>query len=246
MRIARFLSRCGVAARRKAEDIIRSGRVTINGVVVTELHTRVNVESDIVTVDGRTLTLPPEHLHLLLHKPAGMLVSRGDDRGRPTVYELLPVWAASRARELVYAGRLDWDSEGLLLFTTDGELANRCVHPRHHLEKTYLVATSRPLTAGECEQLRRGIKLEDGMTLPARVESRGLEGFSRTATRLTIREGRNRQVRRMISALGAEVTRLRRIAFGPLELGDLAPGECRALTAREVEQLYGAVELDPD
>lgn len=224
MRIAHYLARCGVASRRKSEEIIAAGRVKLNGEVVRDLGRQVEPDSDHVEVDGRRLVLPGEHLTLALNKPAGVVVTRDDPQGRTTVYDLLPVEFAGRARELVYVGRLDADTTGLLVLTTDGEMANRLMHPRHHVEKAYRATIDRVLDEEDLEVLREGIELEDFRAQPCRVARKG--GTARAAEyEVCIAEGKKRQVRRMFEALGAGVLALERTRIGALTLQQLRLGE---------------------
>lgn len=190
-------------------------------------------------MDGRPITLP-DRLHVLaLNKPVGVLSTRTDDRGRRTVMEFVP----ESLRELLYPiGRLDFNSTGLLLLSNDGPLTFRLTHPSYHVPKTYIVQVERPVTDGELAVLAQGVLLEDGMTAPAEVSRH--EGHP-TRLRIVLREGRKRQVRRMLGAVGNEVTALRRTGFGPLELGDLPEGTIRELSASEVQALRRAVSLTP-
>lgn len=243
MRIARYLARCGVASRRESETLVTAGRVCVNGAVVTNLATQVRPDTDSVTLDGKPLLLASAHLTLAMNKPVGVLVSRRDTRGRRTIYDILPPPFVNRARELVYAGRLDYSSSGLLIITTDGDLANQLVHPRHHVEKTYDAETSRPLKKVEIEQLRAGVVLGEDTTLPCTVKPLGPRGNG-AVYRITLREGKNRQIRRMIQEVGARVVSLERIAIGRLELKKLFPSGAQGvveLSPRQIELLIGAV-----
>ena len=233
MRLQKYMAMCGVAARRKCEEIIREGRVAVNGETVTEMGTLVQ-EGDVVTLDGERIQPEEKKVYILYHKPAGEVTTVSDDKGRETVLD--------RFRDLpvrVYpVGRLDYDSEGLLLLTNDGELAQRLTHPSCEVDKTYLVRIVGSLTKEEHDRLRRGLYMEgdERRTWPARV------GIVRTGevwsdVLVTIHEGRNRQVRRMMDAVGHRVVMLRRVRFGPLELGGLRRGEWRELTAEEIGKL---------
>ena len=233
MRLQKYMAMCGVAARRKCEEIIREGRVAINGETVTEMGTLVQ-EGDVVTLDGERIQPEEKKVYILYHKPAGEVTTVSDDKGRETVLD--------RFRDLpvrVYpVGRLDYDSEGLLLLTNDGELAQRLTHPSCEVDKTYLVRIVGSLTKEEHDRLRRGLYMEgdERRTWPARV------GIVRTGevwsdVLVTIHEGRNRQVRRMMDAVGHRVVMLRRVRLGPLELGGLRRGEWRELTAEEIGKL---------
>lgn len=245
MRLSRYLARCGVAARRKAEEYITSGRVTINGAVCTEFHTRVDEDNDIVLVDGVRVRTPLSQLTLVHYKPTMVLVSRGDPGNRRTVYDSLPERYAARAKEIVYIGRLDWDTEGLLLMTTDGELTNRCTHPKYHLEKEYWLSCDPQLTPGQLARLMKGIELEDGpaRALHATMLSQPVDGL---AVRIVLGEGRNRQVRRMVETLGPRVTKLRRVRFGPIGTGIMQPGDWREIGRGELITLRKLVGMTPE
>jgi 23S rRNA pseudouridine2605 synthase len=230
MRLAKYLAHAGVASRRAAEEIVRDGRVTVGGEVVTDPARDVTT-SDAVTVDGRSLHGPEERVVWLLHKPAGVVSTASDTHGRRTVIDLVD---AAGAR-LYPVGRLDADSTGLILLTNDGELANTLMHPRYEVPKTYRARLAGPpVSDRSVRRLREGVRLEDGLTAPARVRRDG-----RNVLEITIHEGRNRQVRRMCEAVGHRVVELQRIAFGPLRLGDLQPGAARRLTAAELARLRG-------
>lgn len=238
VRLQKLLAERGVCSRRQGEEWIRAGRVRVNGVVVTELGTKVDPAADRVEVDGRPLPpAPASYVYVMLNKPPLVLTTWHDPRGRPTVRHLVEAQRPDLPR-LFPVGRLDWDSEGLLLLTNDGELAFRLVHPRYEVAKTYRVTVGSPVSDRELARLAQGVELEDGPTRPAKVERKGEREFL-----LTIREGRNRQVRRMCQAIGHEVVRLVRVAEGPLRLGHLPSGRLRLLTPREVAALRRAVQL---
>jgi 23S rRNA pseudouridine2605 synthase len=228
MRLAKFLAHAGVASRRSAETIIAAGRVTVGGQLVTDPARDVTEESQ-VALDGRPLAGAEERVLYMLNKPPGVLSTARDTHGRTTVLELLP----ANGLRLYPVGRLDADTSGLILLTNDGELANRLIHPRFQVPKTYRAqlgggAIGHPaLTA-----LAAGVELEDGATAPAQVRRLGAREIE-----LTIREGRNRQVRRMCEAVGHPVLELQRTRFGPLALGALQLGEHRRLVKAEVERL---------
>jgi pseudouridine synthase len=226
MRIHRALARAGIASRRKAEELVAAGRVRVNGVVARTGQT-VDPEHDAITVDGKALARPQAATWLVLNKPAGVLTSRPDGTDRRTVFELVP-----DVPGLTYVGRLDYLTEGVLLLTTDGEAAHRLTHPSSEIERTYLV-TVRGDVAAAVREARRGVELDDGFVRPVAVEAgQGDDGQWQIA--LTIREGRNREVRRLCEALDLEVRRLVRTQFGPVKLGSLPPGASRPLTAREL------------
>mgnify|MGYP006280478591 CR=1 FL=1 len=239
-RIARYLARAGVTSRRKSEEIIRAGRVCVNGEVTVNLASQIDPERDVVTVDGTPVVLEEREVTLATYKKRGILVSRGDDRGRRTVFDELPVDYALVADRLVYAGRLDYTSEGLLLLSTDGDLVNALTHPSRHVEKEYRVTAERELTSAELESLRGGVLLDGLRTLPCRVER--VPGKDKPIYRLVIREGKNRQIRRMFEAVGNNVNRLIRVRVGPVELKRLSPGEWRELSREEIAKLRASTE----
>lgn len=235
MRLQKFLARAGVASRRKAEALIVAGRVRVNGEPVTTLGTSVDPGRDTVEVDGRRVTLA-EPVWIALHKPRGYVTARHDPRGRPTVYDLLP----PGMRTLFHVGRLDYDSEGLLLLTNEGDVAHRLLHPRFGAERVYDVVVEGEVGDDALAALRSGVPLEDG---PARVHAaRRLRAPSpgASAVRVTMREGRKREVRRLFEAVGFPVRRLVRRRYGPVSLGRLRPGEWRRLTPAERAALPGA------
>lgn len=235
MRLQRFLARAGVASRRGSEDLMTAGRVRVNGEVASELGTKVDPARDEVTVDGRPVRLADGATHLMLNKPAGYLTTMRDPRGRPCVASLVPV------REhpgLFPVGRLDLDTTGLLLFTTDGDLAQNLLHPSKHVWKTYVATVDGIVDDTELDPLRQGIELDDGPCQPARcriLETR--PGPGESVVEVIIREGRKNQVKRMLGRIRHPVRALRRTRFGPLDLADLAPGRWRALTAEEISLL---------
>jgi 23S rRNA pseudouridine2605 synthase len=226
MRLAKYLAHAGVASRRAAEEIIRAGRVTVAGEIVTDPARDVD-ESSGVAVDGEPLRGPRERVVYAVHKPAGVVSTARDTHGRPTVVELAPAGAG----RLYPVGRLDADTTGLILLTNDGDLANRLTHPRYEVPKTYRARVRGRVSDEELRRLRQGIELDDGPTAPARARRVDDE------IELVLTEGRKRQVRRMLEAVGHPVIELRRVAFGPLRLAGLAPGAARRLTAREVAEL---------
>jgi pseudouridine synthase len=225
--LERILSKAGLGSRKDARMWIGDGRVQVNGNVVRDPDAWIDVERDSVAFDGEELR-NEERVYLLLHKPVGYLTTNRDPQGRRTIYDLLP----DGGPHVSYAGRLDFDTSGLLILTNDTPFAERLTNPKHHIPKTYLVNASRPLGGEELDALRRGIDLEDGPTRPASVTR-----VSESAFEITITEGRNRQVRRMVEALGAAVVTLVRIAIGSIGIGALPVGETRALTADEVKAL---------
>lgn len=233
VRLQKYLARAGVASRRASETLIAEGRVRVDGQVVREPGTRVDPEASVVEVDGRRVRpRPPEWV--ALHKPPGCLCTRRDPQGRPTVYSLLP----AGLHHLFHVGRLDYMSEGLLLLTNVGGAAHRLLHPSAGTTKEYEVTVAEPVPEDVVERLLAGVEIGDG---PARVESAAVDrvGGGECRLRLTLREGRNREIRRLMEALGLEVHRLCRVAIGPLRLGDLPPGAWRRLEAGEVDRLLG-------
>lgn len=232
MRLQKYLSRAGVASRRAAEALIVSGRVRVNGQVVTELGVKVDPERDEVAVDGRRVRLA-HPVWIALHKPTGYVSTRKDPEGRPTIYDLLP----EKYHGLFYVGRLDLNSEGLLLLTNQGDVAHRLMHPSYEIERVYDVVVRGEVGDEAIARLREGVELEDGIARAERVKLRRppQQGTSRLV--LTLKEGRNREVRRMLRAVGHGVIRLRRIRYGPVKLGDLESGAWRRLRREEVDAL---------
>ena len=229
-RLQKLLSRCGVASRREAETIIAAGRVRVNG-ETAQLGDSADPDTDRVELDGAPLTEAPAPVYLMLHKPRGFLTTLHDDRGRRTVAELV-----ADCGERVYpVGRLDRYSEGLLLLTNDGELAARLTHPRHGIEKVYLVWVSRYIPGAETA-LTKPIGIGGRATSPAQVRLLRHDGET-ALLEITLREGRNRQIRRLCERAGLTVTRLRRIREGAVSLGDLPCGKWRYLTAEEIASL---------
>lgn len=238
VRLQKFLARAGVASRRASEQLIVQGRVAVNGSVVTELGTKVNPDTDIVTVDGDTVALSEDQCVLMLHKPAGYLTAMKEDRGRRCVAQLVPT---QQYPGLFPVGRLDFDTTGLLLFTTDGELGNALLHPSFHVDKEYHAWVEGRPNKSALLALRNGVKLQDGMTAPAQV-SLVKQDANKTLLSITIHEGRKRQVKRMCAAVGHPVVTLHRSKFGPLELGNLPVGKYRILNPDEVQALKASIQ----
>lgn len=246
MRLQKFLARAGTASRRGSENLMTAGRVRVNGVVVTELGSKVDPTTDVVTVDGREVRLADEAVYIILNKPAGYVTTMSDPAGRPCVASLVP---KDQYPGLFPVGRLDRDTTGILLFTTDGEAAQRLLHPSFEKDKHYVALVEGSLSRAAIDRLERGITLDDGPCAPARVERieadsslvsavcpRGVpKGCSLVG--LTIHEGRKHQVKRMLSEVGHEVVALHRDTFGPLVLKDVKPGKWRQLTADERKRL---------
>lgn len=244
-RLQKVLSRCGVASRRGSEQLIADGRVTVNGVLVEAMGVRVNVLEDDIRVDDERIRLPPSRLVLVLNKPVGTLCSENDPERRPLVHHLVP-----RDMALRTIGRLDFNTEGVLLFTNDGDLSLRLSHPRYGVQRTYEARVRGIPDEATLNRLIRGVQLDDG---PARVES--VEIIKRTDrnawVRLTLTEGRNREVRRLMERVGHPVMRLRRSRFAGVAAGELRPGQWRELSEDEIAQLVdrghvGKFQLPPD
>jgi 23S rRNA pseudouridine2605 synthase len=232
MRLARYLAHSGVASRRAAEDLVRAGRVSIAGKRVTDPARDVD-ETSGVEVDGESVAPEPREVWAL-NKPAGVVSTARDPGSRPAVVELVRT-----QRRLYPVGRLDADSTGLILLTNDGELANRLTHPRYEVPRTYRAKLRQSVTDTQLRRLRRGVRLEDGPTAPARARR-----ISPRVIELEIHEGRNRQIRRMFEAVGNEVLDLRRVRYGSLALGELAEGRSRRLSPAEVERLWKDAERE--
>ena len=225
MRIQRALARAGVLSRRKAEELVAARRVTVNG-AVAQVGQTVDPDTDVIEVDGERIAAPAPVEWFLLNKPAGVITSRHDPEGRRTVFDLAP-----KRPGLTYVGRLDFLTEGVLLLTTDGAAAHRLTHPSHEVERTYVVSVLGPGDVG-AEAMLDGVELEDGFVRAKRATAER-QGRGRWELRVTISEGRNREVRRLCEAVGLQVDRLVRVRFGPVELGDLGSGKVRALTRDE-------------
>jgi 23S rRNA pseudouridine2605 synthase len=235
-RLQKILSQAGIASRRAGEKLMLEGRVTVNGSAVRELGTRADAGQDDIRVDGRRVRIPERRRYILLNKPAGYVTTRSDPHRRPTVMDLL-----AGVRDYVYpVGRLDADTEGLLILTNDGELASQLTHPRHGVPRTYEARVLGIPDAHDISRLARGVVIEGRRTLPAQVKIVRSQGDAATL-QITVREGRNRQVRNMCDAIGHPVSSLRRIAVGPIRDTKLKVGQWRELSSDEIRRLKSKV-----
>jgi 23S rRNA pseudouridine2605 synthase len=223
-RLQKYISQAGIASRRHAEQLITAGKVKVNGKVVTELGTKVDAAKDKVEVDNKKIQLQ-KLTYLIMNKPKRTMTTRHDPRARKTVFDLLP----SNLRNVVWpVGRLDFDTEGLLLFTNDGELTQTLTHPSNEHEKEYEVVLDKELSAGRIEKIETGMMIDGKKTSPAKLRTNG------TTVYITIHEGMNRQVRKMFGSLGYTVRNLKRVRIGKLKLNDLAPGQFKAIEKKEI------------
>jgi 23S rRNA pseudouridine2605 synthase len=241
VRLQKILSQAGIASRRVAARMIIDGRVEVNGRVVTELGTRVDPETAEIRVDGARVVLDDSMVYLAVNKPLGMHSTMSDDRGRPCIGDLIEHRVRGN-KKLFHVGRLDADTEGLLLLTNDGELAHRLMHPSYEVQKTYLATVAGTVPRGLGRTLRAGIELDDG---PVKLDDFAVVDAvpGKTLVRVTLHEGRKRIVRRLLAAVGFPVQALVRTDIGAVSLGDQRPGSIRALTRKEVGELYQAVGL---
>jgi 23S rRNA pseudouridine2605 synthase len=241
VRLQKVLSQAGIASRRVAEKMIVGGRVEVDGRVVTELGTRVDPDVSVIRVDGTRVMVDDTLVHLALNKPRGMQSTMSDDRGRPCIGDLVEHRVRGN-KKLFHVGRLDADTEGLMLLTNDGELAHRLMHPSFEVPKTYLATVTGSVPRGLGRKLRAGIELDDG---PARVDDFAVVDAvpGKTMVRVTLHEGRKRIVRRLLAAVGFPVQELVRTDIGAVSLGDQRPGSIRVLGRNEIGELYKAVGL---
>jgi pseudouridine synthase len=236
-RLQKYMASCGVASRRKCEEIIAEGRVKVNGVTVREAGLKIQPGKDRVTVDGKEISPANKLVYIMLNKPVGYVSTVRDQFMRPTVLDLV-----RGVKGRIYpVGRLDYDSEGLILLTNDGNFAYGLTHPRHKVDKTYIVVVQGSPSRKEIDRLRKGVEIDGRMTSPADIRVESIQG-NKTTFRVVIHEGRNRQVRRMFEAIGYAVVSLKRTGIGKLQLGTLAPGKWRSLEDREVKDLYKEIE----
>ncbi len=235
IRINRFLAMSGVASRRASEELITNGEVKVNGKVVTNLATQITPTKDSVTVRGKNISIAQQLLYLVLHKPKDYITTAKDEKGRRTVFDLLSI------NERVFPiGRLDRNTSGVLLFTNDGMLATKLMHPSSHVTKSYHVALNESAQNPHLEKIAKGMYLEDGKTAPAEIEI--IPGTKQKEIVLTIHEGKNRQIRRMFETLGYEIEKLHRISYANITAKGLGRGRWRFLTEREVKELKSLVE----
>ena len=232
MRLQKYLAQCGVASRRHAEEMIREGKIQVNGTIVREMGFQVDENRDTVSVEGKEVKPEETKHYLAYYKPIGEVTTTSDPEGRSTVMDKFRDYPV----RLFPVGRLDYDSEGLLLLTNDGELMNHLLHPSHEVNKVYLVKASNNISDEEIRQLRQGVIIDNKMTSPAQVRLIRKEAFD-TVLLISIHEGRNRQVRKMIEKIGHQVVSLKRVGFGPVELKDLPRGQWRKLTEQEILRL---------
>lgn len=238
MRLQKYLAHCGVASRRAAEKLIEDGLVSVDGMVVRQKGLRVDPGRQEVCYKGKPVALDPI-VHLLLNKPPKVICSSDDPQNRRTFLDLLPKGIPAR---IYSVGRLDYMSEGLLMVTNDGELAHRIMHPRYCLEKEYLVWTRCRLTRSDLEKMRQGIRVDGELLKVSSIELG--QGRKNPRCRIVLREGRNRHIRRMFGALNIKIIRLRRVSIGPLDLGELQPGQSRMLDDSELLELRGVLDME--
>ena len=231
VRLQKYIAQCGVASRRKSEDLITEGRIKVNGNVVTELGFKVNL-NDKIELDGKLLKLEKKKIYVMLNKPVGYITTTKDQFYRKTVLDLI-----NGIEERIFpVGRLDYDTSGLIILTNDGEFTNKITHPTHEIEKTYVAKVLGVPNKDDIQKLREGVLIDDYLTASARVNIKSVNNGN-AVVKISIHEGKNRQVRRMFEAIGYNVLNLRRTAIGPLRIGELAEGEWRYLSRQEVKIL---------
>jgi len=229
IRLQKIISLAGIASRRKAEELILEARVKVNGITITELGFKADPEKSEITVNNKLISIKEEKIYIALNKPMGYISSRKDEQGRKTVIDILPI------KDYIYpVGRLDYNTSGLLLLTNDGEVANTLIHPRYKIQKTYIVEINNFFSNDDIKDFERGLLLEDGLTLPAKVKILEREK-QYTTLEITISEGRNRQIRRMFEFFGYNVTSLKRIRIGEIYLDNLQTGKFRYLSQNEID-----------
>ncbi|MEE0944995.1 MAG: pseudouridine synthase [Clostridia bacterium] len=236
VRLQKYIAMCGIASRRKAEEMIAEGRVKVNGQKALEQGIKVEIGADKVSVDGEELSMVTKKYYIMLNKPVGYVSTVSDQFERPTVIDLLCEEIKAR---IFPVGRLDYDTEGLLLLTNDGDFTYRVTHPKFELGKTYIATVGAGLTVAGINALKRGVRIDDYKTSPADVEILDAD-HTATYVKITIHEGRNRQVRKMFEAVGVKVKELKRVSIGTVELGNLPLGRWRHLTAHEVNYLMNS------
>lgn len=235
-RLQKYIARSGVTSRRKAEELILNGHVKVNGKAVTELGTKIDPQKDIVTVDNKKISEVKNYLYIKLNKPVGYVTTVKDQFNRKTVLDLIGI------KERIYPiGRLDYNTSGLLLLTNDGELANKLMHPKYHIYKTYIAETDGIISEESVIKLRNGVVIEDYKTAPAKVKLiKHVD--NKTQIQISIYEGKNRQVRKMLDAVGHNVRSLKRISFGEIQLGNLLSGAWKELSSQEINFLKHSQE----
>ena len=239
MRINKFISLCGIASRRAAETLIENGKVMVNGEVIRDLGHQVDENKDQVMVEGKPARLPKKTTTIMFHKPAGCVCTKDDPQGRQTVYDFLP----PGYHTLKYVGRLDLQSRGLLLFTDDGELLHRLTHPSFEIPRSYFVWTDRPLSEHACQRLVDGVDIRDEDATEEEIAFATDIYLENGFAELVLIEGKNREIRRMMRAVGYEIRDLKRVSYCNLTMGDLPAGEYRELTADEMNKLRQAVHI---
>ena len=233
VRLNKYIADCGICSRRKADELIESGVVTVNGKPVSEMGYKVDIAADVVSVNGENITVPNNLEYYLLHKPSGVVCTCEDPQGRKTVLDFVK----TKAR-LYPVGRLDYDSSGLLILTNDGSMTHRVTHPSFEIDKEYIATIQGALDEDMLEKLRKGVYIDGKKTTPAEVQVLSV-GKKRSEVKMIIHEGRNRQIRKMMRVVGSRVDALKRVRLGTLTLTDLKEGDYRALTKSEIEYLKG-------